>query len=82
MQWQNITELDVFGYYIKLLQKMRDLGQDDIRQIKIKQCLELCHIIFSICKVQKRLMVENDNEELSINNSSLSFLTYLIYLIK
>ena len=49
--------------YIKLLQKMRDLGQDDIRQIK--QCLELCHIIFSICEVQKRLIVENDNEELS-----------------
>ena len=63
MQRQNISELDVLRYYIKLLQKMRDLGQDDIRQIK--QCLELCHIIFSICKVQKRLMVENDNEEFS-----------------
>ena len=80
MQRQNISELDVFRYYIILLQKMRDLGQDDIRQIK--QCLELCHIIFSICKVKKSLMVEKDNEELSINNSSLSFLTYLIYLIK
>ena len=79
MQRQNISELDVFRYYIKLLQKMRDLGQD-IRHIK--QCLELCHIIFSICEVQKRLMVKNDNEGLSINNSSLSFLTYLIYLIK
>ena len=66
LQRQNISELDVFRYYIKLLQKMRDLGQDDIRQIK--QCLELCHIIFSICKVQKRLMVENDNEELSMIN--------------
>ena len=63
MQRQNISELDVFRYYIKLLLKMRDLGQDDIRQIK--QCLELCHIIFSICEVQKRLIVENDNEELS-----------------
>ena len=80
MQRQNISELDVFRYYIKLLQKMRDLGQDDIRQIK--QCLELCQIIFSNCEVQKRLMVKNDNEGLSINNSSLSFLTYLIYLIK
>ena len=63
MQRQNISEFDVFGYYINLLQKTRDLGQDDIRQIK--QCLELCHIMFSIFKVQKRLMVENDNEELS-----------------
>ena len=61
MQRQNTSELDVFRYYIKLLQKMRDLGQDDIRQIK--QWLELCHIMFSICEVQKRLMV--DNEELS-----------------
>ena len=33
LQRQNISELDVFRYYIKLLQKMRDLGQDDIRQI-------------------------------------------------
>ena len=41
MQRQNISELDVFRYYIKLLQKMRDLGQDDIRQIKIKQWVEL-----------------------------------------
>ena len=62
---KDISELDVFRYYIKLLQKMRDLGQDDIRQIKIKQCLELCHIIFSICKVQKRQMIKNENEELS-----------------
>jgi len=79
LQRQNISELDDFRYDIKLLQKMIYLGQD-IRQIK--QCLELCHIIFCICKVQKPLMVDNDNEELLINNSPLSFFTYLIYLIK